>query len=209
MKIGITQRVDIDPNTQEIRDCLDQKWQNFSIGFNLDLVQIPNKNRNISNWLENMDIDGFILSGGNDIGFLENASNTNQDRDLTEKIILDFAEKENLPVLGVCRGAQMINYYFQGNLIPLKNHVGTIHPLVINLNNNEIEKKIKVNSFHKWGINHKALGKDLFPFAWDSDGNIEGIKHKELNWTGIMWHPERNNQLEDIDKVIFFDLFYK
>ena len=75
MKIGITQRVEIDPNTQEIRDCLDQKWQNFSIGFNLDLVQIPNKNRNISNWLEKMDIDGFILSGGNDIGFLENASN--------------------------------------------------------------------------------------------------------------------------------------
>ena len=35
----------------------------------------------------------------------------------------------------------------------------------------------------------------------------EGIKHKELNSIGIMWHPERNNQLEDIDKVIFSDLF--
>ena len=208
MRIGITQRVEIDSRTKEIRDCLDQQWQTIFMDLSLDLVQIPNKNKNIAYWLKRMDIKGFILSGGNDLGCIEDASNSNQDRDLTEKTILDFAVRENLPILGVCRGAQMINSYFKGNLIPLKNHVGTTHPLFIDLNNNELLKS-RVNSFHRWGIDKKSLGRDLIPFAWDSDGNIEGIKHKEFNWTGIMWHPERTNKLNDIDKEILFDLFFK
>ncbi len=206
MRIGITQRVELNSSTGEIRDCLDQKWYELSKKVNLSLIQIPNRHHNINSWVNDLGIKGFILSGGNDLCFLNNPINPNKDRDLTENIILNLAKKEKLPVLGICRGIQMINHYFGGKLVRLDGHVGNTHLLKIKLSNSKVFSRY-VNSFHRWGINNKSLGKGLIPFAWDENKNIEGIIHPELNWIGLMWHPERMANLEDIDKKIIYDLF--
>ena len=100
----------------------------------------------------------------------------------------------------------MINNFFNGDLIPLKNHVNKIHE--IKYQYSQSEKIIRtVNSFHSWGINKQCLGKGIYPFAWDSEGNIEAIKHKRMDWIGLMWHPERMKELEKKDEQIFKDLF--
>lgn len=208
MKIGITQRVELNSFTGELRDCLDQKWYDLSNKLNFNLIQIPNIKEDINLWIKDLGIKGFILSGGNDLRFVDNPTNANKDRDLTEIIILNLARQQKLPVIGICRGLQMINHYFGGFLIPVKGHIGDSHPLKIKISNKKVSNKY-VNSFHKWGINEESLGKNLIPFAWDQDGNIEGVIHPELNWIGIMWHPERMTNLEELDKEIFLDLFLK
>ncbi len=208
MKIGITQRVEMNLSSGEVRDCLDQKWYELSNKFNFSLIQIPNKHNDIHLWLKDSGVEGFILSGGNDLGFLKNPINASKDRDMTEIIILNLAERLNLPVLGICRGIQMINHYFGGKLVPIKGHICTKHHLKIKFPDNKISEKY-VNSCHRWGINNNSLGKKLVPFAWDKNGYIEGILHPELKWKGLMWHPERMNDLDALDKEIIFDLFSK
>ena len=81
-------------------------------------------------WLTKMSIDVLLLSGGNDIG-------TVPKRDLLEKSLLFWAEKYKKPVLGLCRGMQMMGVYFGSELIDVKGHVCTEHQLQIN---NNIEK---------------------------------------------------------------------
>ena len=208
MKIGITQRVEKDLITGETRDCLDQKWFKLFDVLNLNAIQIPNNHNEICKWIIYMEIEGFILSGGNDLSCINNPKNPNIKRDKTEISILKFAQQKNLSVLGICRGLQMINNFFNGDLIPLKNHINIMHEIKYQYSTRE--KIIRtVNSFHSWGINKESLGKELYPFAWDCKGNIEAVKHKNLNWIGLMWHPERMEELEKRDEQIISDLFIK
>ena len=57
-----------------------------------------------------MKLDGIILSGGDNIG-------DDHERDNTEKEILNFVISNNIPTLGVCRGMQVINNFFKGDVI--------------------------------------------------------------------------------------------
>ena len=68
-------------------------------------------------------------------------------------------------------------------------------------------KNFKVNSFHHNIINQKKLGQNLEPFAMANDNTIEGFYHSELPIVGIMWHPERTQNLENelMIRNIFFN----
>jgi len=208
MKIGITQRVETINSYGEIRDCIDQNW--FKIFNELDLlgVQIPNQQSKLESWISEIGLDGFILSGGNDLSCLDNPSNPSIERDETEKIVLDYAYRNNLPVLGICRGLQMINYYFGGSLVSIENHIGLNHQIKFLCSSNNKIIYRNVNSYHSWSIRSDSLGEELIPFAWDLCGNVEAIKHSKLNWVGLMWHPERTRSLDYEDKKVFINLFF-
>ena len=193
MKIGLTQRVEIIEDYGEKRDCLDQNWTKLLTNSDLDFAVIPNSLPDVVNWLENNKIEGIILTGGNDLAFLTDAKNCDQQRDELEKKILYWASKKNVPILGVCRGMQLINKFLLGNIRKVKGHVAKMHKIKV-LNSEIIPKSYNfVNSFHNWGMNEEDIPEKLEIAAIAKDNTVEAFVHKDLPWVGVMWHPEREN----------------
>lgn len=211
MRIGVTQRVEYITAYEEVRDCLDQRWSELIEALEMTMIPIPNSLTNIEEWLDIMKFDAFILTGGNDLAHLPNAKNISIERDNTEMALLNYAQSRLLPVLGVCRGLQVMNVFFGGQLNKLSVNVGSIHKVRISFDgDSEIEER-DVKCFHEWGISKNGLAKRLIPCAFDSDNYIEAARHEKLNWLGMMWHPEREEKihttdLEIITKVLNGDL---
>jgi gamma-glutamyl-gamma-aminobutyrate hydrolase PuuD len=190
---GISLRVDNITKYNEKRDAISQDWIEFLSKINAHPILIPNKLSNIESFLDTFHLDGIILSGGDNMGEFP-------ERDETEINILKYAIKKNILVLGVCRGMQIINHYFNGKIITsdTKQHVGKQHSINF-LEKTCIQKFGKasdVNSFHNNFILKDNLGKDLEYFAEAEDKTIEGFFHKKLPIVGVMWHPERDKNVE-------------
>ena len=97
INIIITQSIKIFKENSERRDCLDLGWTptlNQIFGNKVNVYPMPNNIKYPLSWLNNISIDLIVLSGGNDIG-------EETCRDDTEKLLLYFSEKRNIPVLAV------------------------------------------------------------------------------------------------------------
>jgi putative glutamine amidotransferase len=219
-KIGITQRVVYDSFSKEVRDTIDHRWYDFGKNFNIKLFPIPNNLQSIPEYLTTLNLDGFILSGGNNIGSLQiKEFDINQllkndisiKRNNTEIKILSWVIEKNVPIIGVCRGMQFINSYFDGTqvLIDKKKHVNNHH--LINIVDDDFRKfygdSAEVNSYHNYGIKEAMLGEKLVPTSY-SDNEIESFKHNERSIYGIMWHPERFQSFRIADINFFKKIFY-
>ena len=190
LKVIVTQRIDYIREYDETRDSIDQKLLEWLLTAGLLPIPVSNKliasNKNYNqkspllSWLLSIKPDALVLSGGNDIGqYL--------DRDKTELFLLDWAKKNKLPVLGICRGMQMMSIYSGCNLIKVSGHVNSRHKLTFK--NTEIDLPREVNSFHEFAINE--CPEEYKILANSEDGIIEAIQHDDLPWEGWMWHPER------------------
>lgn len=211
LKIGISQRVEVISNYNEQRDCLDQQWSILSERIGIVPVPIPNHLSNPELFFEAMDLNGFILSGGNDLSFIPDAKSPSLERDITEKKIMDYASGRELPILGVCRGFQVMNVYFGGKLAKVDKHVAIRHQVKVisgtPLYFGNVEK-MEVNSYHNLGIGDLELGHSLQKMAIAEDGTIEAIYHETLPWIGIMWHPEREKIFNPTDINLIQNLFH-
>ena len=193
MRIGITQRVEVVKDYGEKRDCLDQNWTKLLTNSGLDFAVIPNSLIDIVSWLEINKIQGIVLTGGNDLASLMGAKNFDQQRDELEKEILNWGSKNNIPILGVCRGMQLINKFLLGDIRKVKGHVTKRHKIKL-LNSEIIPKSYYfVNSYHNWGMNKEDISEKLEIAAIAEDNTIEAFVHKDLPWVGVMWHPERED----------------
>ena len=214
-KIVISQRV-ISADKGANRDALEQDYIKYYQKFGVILIPFPNVLEDVEEILLELKIDGIILSGGNDINpkFYGETSKEERsyadERDQTEKRLLDFAVKNKIPVLCECRGTQFLNVYFRGKLIQnIKREVGTEIEHVAA--NHEVEitddsiasylgNKFEVNSYHNQGFSEEGLSKELRMFAKAPDGIIEGIYHPSLPIAGVLWHPERESPNPDVNK---------
>jgi len=183
-KIFISQRVDIINN--ERRDSCSQEWNELAINCGFIPIFVPNNIKLVYSLLSSISPDGIILTGGND---LVKYYGNSPERDEVESLLIEYALINNLPLLGVCRGMQMILNYFNNKLVKVKNHVRTQHIL---------DNGYIVNSFHNWGCIN--CSKPLEVLAKSNDNCIEEIKYAKIK--GIMWHPERYKPLREKDIIM-------
>lgn len=199
MRIAVTQRVEMVPSHGERRDCLDQRWAGLLENRGLDMVLVPNAVKDVRGWAERQGAGGLLLTGGNDLAHLPDLTNPAPERDATESTLLGWAASDRLPVLGVCRGMQMINHFLGGTLARVPGHVARRHRIRGSADSALFAPYSEVNSFHGWGIAAAGLASDLVALAWSEDGFVEAFRHRHLPWVGIMWHPEREEPGSDLD----------
>lgn len=199
-RLGISQRVAVIDSYQERRDCLDQRWYEVAAVLGFIPVPLPNVGAgHIENLLVNTPVDALLLSGGNSVNVSPNdAPDAAPERDLLESHLIDFAMINDIPLLGVCRGMQMINIHLGGGLRPVSGHIACRHALHAEANISPA-LPAEVNSFHGWGIAPDDLSDALISLASDVEGHIEAFRHRIKRVAGIMWHPERENPLREAD----------
>jgi len=180
-------------------DFLDYYWIQYFDRYNISFQVISNSISNLKKVLNKTEnIDLVILPGGNDINGLDKLSKT---RLKVENEIIKFSIKKNITILGICRGMQVINCFFEGNIKKTKGHMNTKHQIFFK--KNFFKKEImKVNSFHNFCITEKIISKKLEIFATDSKKNVEMFKHKKLSIYGVMWHPEREKSYKNLNYLI-------
>ncbi|WP_428325001.1 gamma-glutamyl-gamma-aminobutyrate hydrolase family protein [Nitrosopumilus sp.] len=203
-RIGLSLRIQNIEKFNEKRDSISHDWIYFLQSLDFLPILIPNTLQNVESYLSQLDLDAVVLSGGDNIGEFP-------ERDETENKILEYSMKNSIPVLGVCRGMQLINTYFNGKISKNNNssHVGKNHEILITNSNFENilkHNKLQVNSFHNNLIKKTDIAKDLEIFALsENDSTIEGYFHKKFPIIGVMWHPERDreskHQLHIIDII--------
>lgn len=160
-------------------------------------------------------VDGIMFIGGEDLSpLLYNESpmkevvDISYDRDKMEMEIFNRAYERKIPILGICRGLQLINVALEGSLyqdihaqLPFAlGHVST-YDIAEGYHSIDImddtvlydilgKKKINVNSNHHQSI--KAVGKDLRINCLSQEGIVEGIESiKNSNFVlGVQFHPE-------------------
>ncbi len=182
-------------------DFLDYHWLNFFIKKKYKFLILPNSLLATKYLLESNSkkIKLVILPGGNDIN---DKINVVKKRNKVEKSIIKFSIKNKIPLLGVCRGMQLVNIYFGGKIRLKKNHMRTNHLVFFNKNSIFKKRKKIVNSFHNFCIEKKDLGRNLEIIAECKDQTIEFFKHKKYKIYGVMWHPERYKNYIQLENII-------
>lgn len=188
--IAITQRLIENEGYREIRDALDVRWAEFFKKIGCLPIILPSYHDFVP-YFKSFRISGIILSGGNDLSLLSD-NELSKKRDDFEKRLIKFGISKGIPILGICRGMQIIADYFGCDFKKVQGHAGTEHKLVVSDRSRFKDnlKKIKsVNSYHNYGIDN--ISRNLIISVKSDDGIIEAIEHKKYNIFGQMWHSER------------------
>lgn len=189
-------------------------------------VHLPNLPRGHADELLNL-VDGIILSGGGDVdpatygaqperGLVEVESA----RDGAERELLHAATDSRTPVLGICRGIQIINASFGGTLVQDLGPEGTrghnpqrvpdatpIHQVTIEpgslLAEVMVDTTVDVNSTHHQAVD--TVAPPLRVSARSAEGVVEGIEwsRPDLWVLGVQWHPEAMQAQHPVQRRLF------
>ena len=174
-----------------------------------------------------MDFDALILAGGGDMDPMEfrerNQGSFDIDvpRDKTELALVSRCVNENKPILGICRGHQVVNIALGGNIyqdmndallaVHAQNEDGSdkSHPIRLasyTMLGDLYGEEIIVNSTHHQAV--RNLGQGLYRTAWDENGVVEALQHGSLPIWTVQFHPERMTGVNgEADGQKIFDFF--
>lgn len=154
-------------------------------------------------------IDGLVIGGGDDIatdlyGATAAYDNTaDRARDEMELAAIKRARVDNTPVLGICRGAQLINVAAGGTLYSdiselrrsTSNRVNPLacKPIALKRRSRLAaivgSSRLRVNSLHHQAVH--GLGSGIQASARDADGFVQAIEARNAAFViGVQWHPE-------------------
>jgi putative glutamine amidotransferase len=150
-------------------------------------------------------MDGLLLTGGGDVAaarFDGPAADrdVDHDRDELELTLVAHCRRRRIPVLGMCRGNQVLNVALGGTLRTVEGHVQR-EPLHQPVQTVHLDgdcrlaralgtEEVAVNSYHRWAVDRPADG--IAVVARTGDGVVEGIEWQEPDWfaVGTQWHAE-------------------
>jgi putative glutamine amidotransferase len=174
-------------------------------------------------------LDGLLLPGGEDVDPAHYGGErhpqlgpTDKERDRTELLLTRWALEEGMPLLGICRGVQVINVVCGGALYQdLTSQRGDMnkhdffpptfarfrisHRVDIepdSLLARSLGTAHEVNSMHHQGI--AKVGRGLRPVAISEDGLVEALEVPELPFAlGVQWHPEELAKTDQLHSSLF------
>lgn len=215
MKCAVTLSASADPSP---RDFLRHTYVPYLEQLGILPVPVPNVLSDPVAWAAALGVEGIVLTGGGDVaperyGQPNTASSeVSPARDTTEFRLLEMAVARRLPVLGICRGIQVLNVFFGGGLVqdiaaelhsPVAHNgeafhrVTVVDPRVASVIGT---RALEVNSSHHQAVTAAVLAPDLTVFAiCEADGVIEGVLHRALPVLGVQWHPERPSPSREHD----------
>ena len=157
---------------------------------------------------EDIDYDGLILCGGSDIHpryygeEIDGSVDIDEARDRTEIAVAKKFLQTGKPILGICRGMQLLNVLLGGSLIQhlpqvkkhrADDHSDLIHEVVAqkgSLFEELYGERFCINSLHHQAL--KKMGDGLRATLYSEDGEvIEGCEHTDKPYFGVQWHPEK------------------
>ena len=186
----------------ENRDTIANDWSEMFLKYynDIDWIYLPNIGEDIIEYIKTWELNGFILTGGENIG-------TNNSRDITENAIIEYASSKNYPLLGICRGMQLIYQYYGGEIAIGDNNFSDFHVAKKHLIT-FYDETIQVNSYHNNYLIDKSKPIDLKIIGRSvHDDSIEAFVIN--NNLGLMWHPERKlgQQIKIINHIRSFFKF--
>jgi len=200
------------------------RYSHYEDWFSEPHIRLVKLSHQADNFNEIEKCHGVILSGGHDIDprlynqpdFLRyvNPQDIDPRRDEFEWNIIRHTESNGKPLLGICRGLQLVNVYFGGTLIPdipafgkynhskLANGTDRVHSVDVDVNSWLFgilgTDRGVINSAHHQGID--MPGFDLVASALSPDGIIEGLERRNGEGRSflllVQWHPESMSDRE-------------
>lgn len=185
-------------------NSLEEEYLTFFEALGITLFPVPNRPDMVDDFLGKLKPQVIILTGGGilpqDAYLFAKTGVSQTKREGTETKLIQYAFDKKIPLLGICRGMQMINYYLGGKVSCIEN---TAEPRTI-----RVSHPVKtdcgifyVNNYHCDGIKKDNLSEELCVLAVDEPNEIvEAYGSKNIPVLGIQWHPEREGNDADAEQ---------
>ncbi|MGV9452706.1 gamma-glutamyl-gamma-aminobutyrate hydrolase family protein [Streptomyces sp. NPDC003635] len=162
-------------------------------------------------------LDGLVIAGGPDVEPVRYGAEREprtgppaRERDAWELALIDAALAARLPLLGVCRGMQLLNVALGGTLVqhmeghaevvgvfgrhPVKPVPGTLYARIA-------PEETSVPTYHHQAV--ERLGDGLVPSAHAADGTVEAVELPGDHWVlGVQWHPEMGEDVRVMKALV-------
>ena len=152
-------------------------------------VPIPNRLADPAAFVDDLDVDALVLTGGNDLAHLPGAQ---QRRARTRRHRARAARARAATRAARCSACAVgcrCSWTPAARCTASTGHVGAAAPIDVVPTTRWPLRPGPVNSFHDWGIARAGVPAALEVLAVAPDGTVEAVAHRELPEVGVMWHP--------------------